>query len=82
MQTSRQSMQTKGGGLVRSGDERDPTEGFRFVSDHQADYPTAAMCRLLYLPQRLLRMASAVAVGTDHAKGWRACFQRPTGRHD
>ncbi len=40
-------MQTKGGGLVRSGDERDPTEGFRFVSDHQADYPIAAMCRLL-----------------------------------
>jgi hypothetical protein len=29
------------------GDERDPTEGFRFVSDHQADYPIATMCRLL-----------------------------------
>ena len=37
----------KGGGLVRSGDERDPTEGFRFVSDHQAAYPIATMCRLL-----------------------------------
>jgi hypothetical protein len=36
-----------GGGLVRSGDERDPCEGFRFVSDHQADYPIATMCRLL-----------------------------------
>ncbi len=29
------------------GDERDPTEGFRFVSDHQADYPIATMCRVL-----------------------------------
>ena len=37
----------KGGGLVRSGDERDPSAGFRFVSDHQADYPIATMCRLL-----------------------------------
>jgi hypothetical protein len=37
----------KGGRLVRSGDEHDPTEGFRFVSDHQADYPIASMCRLL-----------------------------------
>src|SRR5207237_1758868 len=37
----------KGGGLVGSGDERDPSEGFRFVSDHQADYPIATMCRLL-----------------------------------
>jgi hypothetical protein len=25
----------------------DPTEGFRFASDHQADYPIATMCRLL-----------------------------------
>jgi putative transposase len=33
--------------MVRSGDERDPTEGFRFVSDHQAQYPIATMCRLL-----------------------------------
>src|SRR5207248_11797151 len=32
----------KGGGLVRSGDERDPTEGFRYVSDHQADDPIAS----------------------------------------
>jgi hypothetical protein len=38
---------SRGGGLVRSGDERDPCEGFRFVSDHQADYPVATMCRLL-----------------------------------
>src|SRR4029077_5457729 len=37
----------KGGGLVCSGDERDPCEGFRFVSDHQASYPIATMCRLL-----------------------------------
>ena len=37
----------KGGGLVCSGDERDPCEGFRFVSDHQAAYPIATMCRLL-----------------------------------
>ena len=28
-------------------DERDPTEGFRFVSDRQAEYPIATMCRLL-----------------------------------
>jgi transposase len=34
-------------GLVRSGDERDPCEGFRFVSDHQAAYPTTTMCELL-----------------------------------
>ena len=33
--------------MVRSGDERDPTAGFRFVSDHQASYPIATMCRLL-----------------------------------
>src|SRR5215469_18160933 len=37
----------KGGRLVRSGDERDPPQGFQFVSDHQADYPIASMCRLL-----------------------------------
>jgi len=37
----------KGSGLVRSGDERDPSEGFRFGSDHQAAYPIATMCRLL-----------------------------------
>ena len=36
-----------GGGLVRSGDERDPCEGFRFVSDHQAGYPIVTMCKLL-----------------------------------
>jgi hypothetical protein len=33
--------------LVRSGDEHDPTEGFRFVSENQAAYPIATMCRLL-----------------------------------
>jgi transposase len=27
----------KGGGLVRSGDERDPTERFQFVSDHHRE---------------------------------------------
>ena len=32
----------KGGRLVRSGDEHDPTQGFQFVSDHQADYPIAS----------------------------------------
>src|ERR1700746_1711192 len=37
----------RGGGLVRSGGEHDPTQGFQFVSDHQADYPIASMCRLL-----------------------------------
>jgi putative transposase len=29
------------------GDERDPCEGFRFVSDHQAAYPITTMCKLL-----------------------------------
>ena len=33
--------------MVRSGDERDPCEGFRFVSDHQAAYPTTTMCERL-----------------------------------
>ena len=33
--------------LRPTGDERDPCEGFRFVSDHQADYPIATMCQLL-----------------------------------
>ena len=37
----------KGSGLVRSGDERDPAQGFRFVSDNQANYPMATMCRVL-----------------------------------
>jgi hypothetical protein len=37
----------RGGGLVRSGDERDPCEGFRFMSDHQATYPITTMCELL-----------------------------------
>jgi putative transposase len=35
------------GGLVRSGDERDSCEGFRFVSDHQASCPIVTMCKLL-----------------------------------
>jgi hypothetical protein len=34
-------------GPVRSGDKHDPTEGFRFVSENQAAYPIATMCRLL-----------------------------------
>jgi transposase len=38
---------SKAGGLVCSGDECDPAEGFRFVSDHQAMYPIATMCRLM-----------------------------------
>ena len=29
------------------GDERYPCEGFRFVSDHQAAYPTTTMCQVL-----------------------------------
>ena len=37
----------KSRGLVRSGDEHDPSEGFRFVSENQAAYPIATMCRLL-----------------------------------
>ena len=37
----------KGGRLVRSGDEYDPIEEFRFVSDRQVGYPTARMCWLL-----------------------------------
>ena len=37
----------KGGGLVRSEDERDPPKGFRFVSDHQAGYSIVTMCRVL-----------------------------------
>src|SRR6478609_5326257 len=46
-QSARDTGRGKGGRLVRSGDEHDPTEGFRFVSDHQVDYPIASMCRLL-----------------------------------
>ena len=37
----------KSRGLVCSGDERDPIEGFRFVSENQAVFPIATMCRLL-----------------------------------
>jgi len=36
---------SKGGGQVRLGDDCDSTEGFRFVSDHQAGYPLATVCR-------------------------------------
>ena len=45
-----------------------PCEGFRFVSDHQADYPIATMCRAAgCLLQRLLCVgeAAAVAAGRD-----------------
>ena len=47
----------KGGGLVRSGDKRDPCEGFQFVSDHQADYPIATMCRAAWVspPAAIMR---------------------------
>jgi len=38
---------SKAAAWLRSGDEHDPTQGFQFVSDHQADYPIASMCRLL-----------------------------------
>jgi hypothetical protein len=34
-------------GLVCSGDEYDPIEGFRFVSENQAAFPIATTCRLL-----------------------------------
>ena len=47
-------------GLVRSGDGRDPAEGFQFVSDrlpHRRDVP-----RLGCLPQRLLRVGQAAGV--------------------
>jgi hypothetical protein len=43
----RSPQSVKSRGLVRSGDEHDPTEGFRFVSENQAAYPIATMCRLL-----------------------------------
>jgi hypothetical protein len=33
--------------MVCSGDEHDPVEGFRFVSENQAEFPIATMCRLL-----------------------------------
>ena len=37
----------KSRGLVRTGDRRDPTEVFEFVSAHQAVYPVRSMCRVL-----------------------------------
>ena len=35
------------GVLVCSGDEHDPIEGLRFVSENQAEFPIATMCRIL-----------------------------------
>jgi len=37
----------KSRGLVRSGDQIDPVEGFEFVKRDQADYPVATLCRIL-----------------------------------
>ena len=37
----------KSRGLVRSGDRIDPVEGLEFVKRNQADYPVAALCRIL-----------------------------------
>jgi hypothetical protein len=45
--SGRSSQRRRPGSL---GDERDPTDGFRFVSDRQADYPIATMCRLRVSP--------------------------------
>jgi hypothetical protein len=47
-------------GLVRSGDERDPCEGFRFVSDHQASYPIVTMCKLLGVSSSGMRGCTAI----------------------
>ena len=59
----------KGGGLVRSGDEHDPTEGFRFVSEHQADYPIATMCRVLGVSSSgYLCVGEAAAVAACRAR--------------
>jgi transposase len=69
----------KGGGLVRSGDERNPIEGFRFVSDHQVDYPVATMCRVLDVsPKWPLCVAEAAAIapeqsGCDPDRGYLYC---------
>src|SRR3974390_507040 len=44
---AREGYPLKSRGLVCSGDEHDPIEGFRFVSENQAAFPIATMCRLL-----------------------------------
>ena len=40
---------SKDGGLVRLGRRTRFAEGFRFVSNHQADYPIATMCRVSWM---------------------------------
>ena len=37
----------KSNGLVRSGDEQNPREGWKFVSENRASYPITVMCRTL-----------------------------------
>src|SRR3974390_25373 len=44
---AREGYPLKSRGLVCSGDEHDPIEGFRFVSENQAEFPIATMCRIL-----------------------------------
>ena len=38
---------SKGHGLVRDGDDQDPTPVFEFIAVHQAEFTICAMCRLL-----------------------------------
>ena len=35
--------------MVRTGERRDPREGFEFVKDNQAGWPVRTMCRVLGL---------------------------------
>ena len=47
-----------------------PPRGFRFVSDHQADYPVALMCRVL-------GVSSAAMLVVGEAAAVAACVLRP-----
>ena len=55
----------KSRGLVRSGDERDPAEGFQFVSENRALIHRRDVPRPGRLPQRLLRVGEAGAVSAN-----------------
>ena len=56
----------KRGGLVRTGERRDPREGFEFVKANQAAWPVRTMCRVLGLSASgLLRMGASRSVGTS-----------------